>query len=143
MKLKVLVLLTFIFVVVSCASNKVVISVDANKTLRLHDIWSVEEIYGSAIIQIKNRPNLEIFIERKEILGFGGCNNFKGKIRDISQSKITFSSISSTKKACSNLEIEHSFIKALQATKAYKIEDLKLSFYDSSGSKVIQLRKVD
>lgn len=137
------ILLTFL---ASCNSSKKVKSEDTseNQIIQLHDIWSVVEIseYGD-LNSIERLPNLEIYVEKKEIRGFGGCNNYSGVINKLEGSEIAFGPIRSTKMACSNLKLESAYLAALQQTTTYRLADLKLTFYNDKNQSVLVFKKVD
>lgn len=115
---------------------------------RLHDIWALEAIAGKPLetsqFSGRNRqPVLEIFIKEKRIGGTDGCNNLFGQITTVTGSKISFDKIGGTKMACSDMSLSYKYGQALAATKTYKLDGLKLFFFDTDGKEVLQFKKVD
>lgn len=140
---RIIVAISLLFAV-SCSSNKKTTMNDSNSVLRLHDIWSLVSIGdGANDIGKSNLPNLEIFVEKKQILGFGGCNNYSGNIVEVNLNEISFGPIRSTKMACPQLSLEQQYFSALGQTQTYSLENLRLKFYDKKGKQLIEFKKVD
>jgi heat shock protein HslJ len=84
-----------------------------------------------------------LFPENKEILGFGGCNQYSGPILKVNKNEISFGPITSTKMACDELALESAYFSALNATQTYSLKALELTFYDGRGVPVLVFKKVD
>lgn len=114
-----------------------------DQTITLHDIWAVTHINGTTINTTANRPTLEINLTKMMIFGTDGCNNYSGKITDLTSKKITFGTIASTEKMCLDTTIDRDFNQALLQSSTYKKENLNLSIYNSADKEVLRFKKVD
>lgn len=69
--------------------------------------------------------------------GATGCNDLLGKYSAFYfQLSFDVSHIAMTRLACPEQDVEHSFLKALEETKAWRIEDAKLIFLDANHTAV-------
>jgi heat shock protein HslJ len=111
--------------------------------MRLNDIWALDSIKGEKIVldeNIKNLPNIEIYVEDKRVYGNTGCNSFNGKVK-IDDNKITFSEIIATEMACPG-NLEQSFLSSIQSIDNYKIEKLRLILLEGEVERMV-FRKID
>jgi len=111
---------------------------------RLHDIWVLEELNGKKVSLAdfgKEIPNLEINSSTNKFMGFAGCNRMNGTIF-FEKELLRFSNIITTRMTCVNNNKETEFLKALQSTTNYKVENLKLILSNPEGNKLI-FKKVD
>ena len=114
---------------------------------RLHDIWVVKELFREKLQNISDETpkqiTLEIFTNDMKILGNDGCNNFFGKIIKVDASKISFTSIGSTKKMCPDMETSNNFYKAMNDITSYRLEKTYLYLLDANNNELLKLLKVD
>lgn len=111
---------------------------------RLHDIWILEELNGKKVNVkdfSKEFPNLEINTTDNNFIGFAGCNKMIGSIF-FERGLLRFNKISTTRMACERTNKEAVFLKTLQSTTTYKIENLRLTLTNSSNASLV-FRKVD
>jgi len=111
---------------------------------RLHDIWVLEELNGYKVFETdfqKEFPRLEINSTENRFSGFGGCNSITGQIF-YEKEVLRFTKVVSTLMACPTGNKEGDFLKALQSTTNYSIENNRLTLSNPSG-KLIVFRKVD
>lgn len=111
---------------------------------RLHDIWALEKLNGktvSATDFTKEIPNLEINSSTNTFTGFAGCNRMNGAIF-FEMGLLRFTNIITTRMACPAINKEAQFLKALQSTTTYKVENLRLTLSNPSGEKLV-FKKVD
>ncbi|WP_141675554.1 META domain-containing protein [Formosa haliotis] len=111
---------------------------------RLHDIWALESIKDSLITaeQFSNEiPNLEINTQEKSFSGYAGCNTMRGSLFS-EQSKLRFTNIITTRKMCSPTNREAEFLKALEASISYKIDNRRLYLSNPDGN-TLTFKKVD
>lgn len=122
-----------------------VISKETDPYLALNDIWIVTEIQGA--LSDGNAPSpmpsLEINTRTMEILGSDGCNQYNGKINNLSGNDIRFGPVRSTRKACPDMTIADAYNHAMGQVSSYHKEALELVFYDSGNSKLLTFKKVD
>lgn len=111
---------------------------------RLHDIWVLEKLNGKTVSTtdfLKELPNLEINSSTNNFMGFAGCNRMNGTIF-FERGLLRFTNIITTRMACPGNNKESEFLKALQSTTSYKVENMKLILSNPSGEKLV-FKKVD
>ncbi|MEZ4854383.1 META domain-containing protein [Flavobacterium sp.] len=99
--------------------------------------WTAVRINGNPINRKATSPTIRINAEEMMISGTNGCNNFSGKIKEITESKIELNNVMVTEKMCLNMETPTLFNQALQQVKSYAIENNKLIFYDSNNKEIL------
>lgn len=109
----------------------------------LHDIWAVTRLNGNPLNKMVSVPRLEINLFNMRIMGNDGCNNFSAKINTATSTKLNFSAIALTRKACLKAGVEDEFNKALNKVKTYKLEGVHLTLKDKDGKEVLSFLKVD
>ena len=111
---------------------------------RLHDIWVLEELNGYKVFATdfqKEMPRIEINSSENRFSGYGGCNSMSGSIfyeKDL----LRFTKVISTLMACPQGNKEGEFVKALQSTTTYSIENNRLTLSNPSA-KLLVFKKVD
>ncbi|WP_264564242.1 META domain-containing protein [Flavobacterium sp. N3904] len=111
---------------------------------RLHDIWVLEKLNGGKVSLTnfnKELPNLEINSSTNRFMGYAGCNRMNGTIF-FERGLLRFTNIINTRMACGENNKENEFLKALQSTTNYKVENMKLVLTNPSGGKLV-FKKVD
>jgi heat shock protein HslJ len=111
---------------------------------RLHDIWVLEQLNGQKVTLTdftKELPNLEINSSTNKFMGFAGCNRMNGTVF-FERGLLRFTNIITTRMACGDNNKENEFLKTLQSTTNYKVENLRLILTNPSGQELI-FKKVD
>ncbi|MDW5288853.1 META domain-containing protein [Formosa sp. PL04] len=111
---------------------------------RLHDIWVLESINDNKVSPeqfSKELPNIEIYAKDNRFLGYAGCNTMSGSIFS-EQSKIRFTQIVTTRKMCASPNNEALFLKALERSTQFKVENLRLYLSNPDGN-TLTFKKVD
>lgn len=111
---------------------------------RLHDIWVLEELNGKKVVLTdftKELPNLEINCSTNKFIGYAGCNRMNGTIF-FERGLFRFTNTITTRMACSASNKENEFLKTLQSTINYKVENMRLVLSNSSGQELV-FKKVD
>ena len=111
---------------------------------RLHDIWVLEKINGEKVSLTdftKELPNLEINSSTNQFMGFAGCNRMNGTIF-FERGLLRFTNIITTRMACGENNKENEFLKTLQSTTNYKVENMRLTLTNPSGDELV-FKKVD
>jgi heat shock protein HslJ len=111
---------------------------------RLHDIWVLEKLNGETVSMTnfnKELPNLEINSSTNQFMGFAGCNRMNGTIF-FEKGLLRFSNTITTRMACGANNKENEFLKALQSTTTYKVENMRLTLTNPSGMELV-FKKVD
>lgn len=113
--------------------------------LRLNDIWLMTEMTGVKLNKddlIKGLPTFEFHLSDKRFVGHAGCNNLMGFIEVIG-SKIKFGTITATKMACPNMEVERAVLSEISnRTVTYKIEKGELLLVSENGIEM-KFKKID
>lgn len=112
---------------------------------RLHDIWVLEKLGLSETFKENNskQAHIEINLTKNKFFGNDGCNNIMGGLKRVDAANLEFGIIAGTKMACPDMQNSYKFTQALGETKTYKIEGLKLFFFDMDGKVLLQFKKVD
>jgi heat shock protein HslJ/uncharacterized membrane protein len=111
---------------------------------RLYNLWALEELEGKKVTVAnftKEIPMLEINASTQSFSGYAGCNRISGTLFQ-ERELLRFTSIVRTKIACSSVNLEQAFLKALQSSTQYEIKDNRLYLSNSTKRKII-FRKVD
>ena len=111
---------------------------------RLHDIWVLEKLNGEAVSLTnfnKELPNLEINSSTNQFMGFAGCNRMNGTIF-FEKGLVRFTNTITTRMACGANNKENEFLKALESTTSYKVENMRLTLNNPSGMELV-FKKVD
>ncbi len=111
----------------------------------LHDIWILEKIDGKEAILGEGSPvQLEIYVKEMRFLGYGGCNNYSGKVSKLSDSEVQFGPAMSTRKFCQgSSEQENLYLQSLEKVRSWKVEKEWLSLLDESGKVLLEFGKTD
>ncbi|MDX8337905.1 META domain-containing protein [Draconibacterium sp. IB214405] len=109
----------------------------------LNDIWVAEIVDGTLVADASTAPSLEINSSEMKAMGSDGCNNFTGKILNLTNSELTFGPLAGTRKMCPDMNIPDKFNKAISQVRSYKIASLKLSLLDEKGTVLVVMKKVD
>jgi uncharacterized membrane protein/heat shock protein HslJ len=113
---------------------------------RLHNIWAIDKVYGVEINPsdfVNKVPTLEIFTSEQRVLGFDGCNSFRGKIYN-EENRLYFGPMASTMMAClNNADISHKINTALTKKRlTYTIKNNTFTIFDNH-SEIMTLKPVD
>lgn len=95
--------------------------------------WRLTELEGQAIPAASDpakSPYLMLAADGDRVNGFGGCNTFAGGFELPAPTRIRFSNLAKTLKACiSGMETEDAFLKVLEQVDNYAIVGSKLSLH--------------
>lgn len=149
--MKHLALLFTVIIFTACSSNQQATTEKTSQEpttskYQIHDIWLLETINGNPIKKAgegNKTPQLEIFVDKKQVVGNDGCNQISGGLKALDEKNITFGMLRGTKMMCPDMETTNLFNKALPLVKTYKIDKLKLYFYDVEGNEILQFKKID
>lgn len=119
--------------------KKIETSIDT-MTCVINDIWVLKKIEGEMID--KNAPTLTIDLREKRAYGHSGCNRYHTSISLFENQSLKFGMIASTKMYCPNIDIENSFLNALQKCDHYNIKDGHLHLMQG-GKTLLTFLKVD
>lgn len=113
---------------------------------RLHDIWVVTHINGSALDTTNPRqrlPQLEINTTIQQVMGNDSCNQFTGNVTSLTDSHLAFGALASTRKMCLQMSTADAFNRTINQVASYRFDGLQLILADQSGKAIMHLHKVD
>lgn len=111
---------------------------------RLHDIWLLETLNGKKVTNEdfnKELPTMEINAAENTFMGFAGCNRLSGSLL-FEKGVLRFTNVAITKMMCKPISKEAEFLKALQNSTTYFIENNGLTLSNASGIQTI-FKKID
>ncbi len=83
--------------------------------LRLNDIWAIIQL-GDETLKAsdfkKGLPTIELNTSKETVIGFDGCNRFRGSF-EVADKEIIFSNLAGTRMACQNMQISDRISSAL------------------------------
>ncbi|RZV44683.1 MAG: META domain-containing protein [Acidimicrobiales bacterium] len=82
------------------------------------------------------------FTGEGKAVGNGGCNRFSGSYEQTGN-QISFGRIMSTKMACLELDQENAFFQALDQTRSFRGDHLKLVLMSDTGDTLLTLNRRD
>ena len=99
--------------------------------------WNVLEVGGAEFKAAKDQrdPHLRLDLQNQRATGYGGVNSFFGSF-ETSGAKLQFGSIGATRRAGppAAMAFESAFLKALEATRSYRISGDRLELLDAEGT---------
>ncbi len=90
----------------------------------LEKYWKLTELNGIQVMvdsTFRKEPHIILKDHDNRINGNGGCNNISGSFEIRGINRISFSNMITTKMACANIELESSFLKALEAADHFNV----------------------
>ncbi len=119
---------------------------EADQKAQVNDSWMLTNIEGKriSISNERERPQLEINIKERKIMGKGVCNRLFGALKNLTAKKIEFGAIGVTRKMCmNNMQLEDQYTKTLGNTAQYAIEAGQLILKDATGKEILRFKKTD
>lgn len=112
---------------------------DKQKDLRteLQGTWTLARLNDRPLNKMVTVPTMTLDIGKRRIFGNTGCNDFTGSIEKLSESKIEFGPVGTTKKMCINKNVEAEYTTALNSITNYQVEGTYLTFYDEKNRIVL------
>lgn len=111
---------------------------------RLHDIWVLETLNGKTITKedfSKEFPTMEINSAENKFMGFAGCNRMNGQLF-FEKDLLRFTNVATTEMMCEPSNKEAEFLKALQSSTTYSVENNRLTLSNPSGILTV-FKKID
>lgn len=100
--------------------------------------WKLVELNG---VTVKSATSKDYYINLDSKSGkfaaYAGCNNFAGTFVMKSSGMLMFSKIMGTKMACPNMDFESNFIKTIEMTSTYMIENGGKVLHLHNGKKLL------
>ena len=119
-----------------------------DKRMRINDIWALTAINSDVenldtFLKSQEHPSIELNVAEMKLYGNNGCNSLEGNIITLDDNRLELSEISSTDKLCPNMDIPSQFLKMLEKTWRYEIENLELILFDNRNKEILRFKKVD
>ncbi len=109
----------------------------------LNGKWTATSIAGKELTDETTVPTLQVDLEKMQVAGTNGCNNYNGGIKTLTESVMELGNIASTKKMCMDMSIPDSYDQALNSTATYKMADGGLVFMDKDGTATVSFTKAE
>lgn len=107
--------------------------------------WRLVEVEGKPVLSATGArvPHVQFDPAKKRVTGYSGVNGFFGGY-DLSGEALRMPRLASTRRAgpLELMELESAFLKALAATRSYRITADELELLDSSGRVLARLKAV-
>src|SRR5262249_8377652 len=85
-------------------------------------------------------PWIELDTKTKQVTGSGGCNRISGSYEG-GNGTLRFGHLVSTMMACPSMQTEAAFLKALDATRRYRLDGRNLELMDDKGKVLVRLEE--
>ncbi|WP_181040033.1 DUF4377 domain-containing protein [Aureitalea marina] len=123
-----------------------VLSKEMDPVMELNDIWKLTELNGNPVVDDQRTgelPTLEINTRTLTVIGYDGCNNFRGKIESLSMNKLLFGPLATTRKMCPDMTIPAELGPTLASVSMYIKDGVELQLFDSTNKLVCRFKKID
>jgi heat shock protein HslJ len=99
-----------------------------NEVNKISGSWIVTSIKGIDVNEEfkERKPQLNIDIAENKVAGYGGCNNYFGKI-SVEGDSIKIGPLGATMMACPTMQAEYKYMKFLENADSYSVDDLRLT----------------
>ncbi len=105
-----------------------------NLPLNINQKWNLTKIAGidnSRLNEMGEKPFIILNQEKGYINGSTGCNSLNGYFK-IKENQVTFSKLATTKMGCPMMDVESTFVNAIQETNRIEQMDQRLVFFNQS-----------
>lgn len=100
--------------------------------------WKLVELNGKAVQSVTNKDYFINFDSKSgKFEAYTGCNKITGTFFMKASGKLGFSKIVGTQKTCDNIDFENDFIKTIQKTDNYMIENNATMLHFHNGKKAL------
>ena len=100
--------------------------------------WKLIELNGKTVTSATDKDYyINLDSKSGKFAAYAGCNNFAGTFVMKSAGMLMFSKIMGTKMACPNMDFENNFIKTLEKTSSYMIENKGKLLHLHNGNKLL------
>lgn len=111
-----------------------------NRT-ELNGSWKLVKINANPLNRMVVVPAMTIDLSKNILAAHGGCNDFSGKIKLLTQTSISLGEVAGTAKACINKNIETEFKQALNSIASYDVNNETLTFFNENDKEVLRFLK--
>jgi copper homeostasis protein (lipoprotein) len=105
--------------------------------------WVPLEIGGEELRSVsgdQREPWIELEPKAMRVTGSGGCNRISGGYT-AGDGTLRFGALITTRMACVDMKTETAFLRALEATRRYRVRGREVELYDGKGSVVARLEE--
>ncbi|HEY6194339.1 MAG TPA: META domain-containing protein [Candidatus Eisenbacteria bacterium] len=92
------------------------------------------------VLEGQHEPWIQLDPRQKHVTGSGGCNRITGSYQS-ADSTLRFGPLNTTKMACPTMQTETKFLRALAATRRYRISGSMLELMDARGEPLARLEE--
>lgn len=110
---------------------------------KLSHVWQVDFLGDTPVGELQDVPHLTINGDKMELTGSDGCNNFMGKITQLSKNNLQFGPQAGTRKMCPDMAIPDQFNQAISSVRHYLFIGEKLVLLDENDQKLMLLQQAD
>jgi heat shock protein HslJ len=112
---------------------------DVLRGLQQTQTWEVAQLTGVSALPAGERPSLQ-FLDGNRVAGSTGCNRLNGPF-ELAGGGLTFGALATTRRACvgAGMEVESTFLRALQSTRSHSLEAGTLSLLGANGEMLARL----
>lgn len=107
--------------------------------------WKLTQLGGAPAQVLPNQrePHMILQLQEHRLVGSGGCNRFTGQY-NLAGTSVYFGKVAATEMACpGGMEQEQAFLRALDATRTWRIEGDALELLDDGGETIARFTAVD
>lgn len=106
--------------------------------------WRLVDLGGHPVTVPKDEHELWMTLDshQKRLTGSGGCNRISGGY-EIGAATLRFTRVASTMMACPSLDLETQFLRALDATRTYRVSGRALELRDKTGTVIARLEEAN
>ena len=100
----------------------------------LNGKWRVMKIGEQQ--SLAQTPDFHFNVSEKKVTGSAGCNNYHGEI-ELKSNELTFGTMATTRKLCSDMSVENLFLATLKKVAYYKVVKSELYLYNANDELLI------
>jgi heat shock protein HslJ len=100
----------------------------------LEDVdWALVELDGRLVDATEDRPTLRLVPAEQRASGFAGCNRFSGGYEHEGE-RLRLGPLAATRMYCARMELETAYLRALDATRRFRVEGDVLELLGEPGA---------
>ncbi|NMM47536.1 META domain-containing protein [Marinigracilibium pacificum] len=80
----------------------------------INGVWILNSINGNTISSERKKPNIQFDVANKKVIGYSGCNMYKGNL-EIKDSSILLNSLTVTENSCPDDNLEPQYLEFIKS----------------------------
>lgn len=108
-----------------------------DKSAQLTGTYHLTSLRGESFSTTEKIPTITLDLSEKQVSGTDGCNNYTGRIKQLSPTKMKFSVLASTKMMCRGVEYTEPFNQAMSQVAMYDLDGKNLILKDETGKELL------